>query len=235
VIIKEFEKNEDKFGPVFYNDLVAKMILFKTADRAIQKSDWYQNEKGFKAEAVTFTLAILRHALLQKDKDINLSRIYQNQSVSGSLMDFIVTLAEEVRNNVTDPEFRGGVANPSEFCKSERGWHKFQEMHVDITGLDDVDLLNKIQVKEELKEKKKVNSVYKTVSDLDYIMKFPAEEWSLIAAFNEKKYGHGHGNVGIPLACVKLIRSGKVPSDKQMRKAVEIREKAYEEGFDFIA
>ena len=130
------EKKEDDFGPVFYNDLIAKMILFRESDSSIRRSDWYQAEKGFKAEAVTFTLALLRHALLKNKQDINLDRIFKNQTVSVSLMDFIISLAERVRGNIADPIFRNGVANPSEFCKSEKGWKKIQSMAMHYTKKD---------------------------------------------------------------------------------------------------
>ena len=113
-ILKEFEKNEDEFGAVFFNDLVAKMILFRAADYAIPRSDWYKAEKGLKAEVVTYTLGLLRFSLKKHGKDINLERIYKKQSVSDSFLDYIVQLGEFVRNKITDPSFRGGIANPSE-------------------------------------------------------------------------------------------------------------------------
>jgi hypothetical protein len=83
-------------------------------------------------------------------------------------------------------------------------------------------------------EKKEVNSAYKSISDLDYIMGGSADEWEMIAEYNTKKYGLGHINVGVPRRFVNLIKFAKVPSDKQMKKAVEIRKLTYEEGFDFI-
>lgn len=234
-IVKEFEKDESKFGPVFYNDLVAKMILFRETDSSILRTDWYKAEKGFKAETVTYTLALLRHKLLEKKLDINLNRIFDNQSVSRSLMDFILELADQVRNNIVDPVFRDGVANPSEFCKSEKGWAKIKDMDVDLSTLNNYDLLNREQATEKKKEVKEVNVVYETVSDIEYILGVSAEEWELVAEFNTPKYGFGHMNVDIPRKCVSLIKQNKVPSDKQMKKAVEIREAAYRSGFDFAA
>ena len=77
-------------------------------------------------------------------------------------------------------------------------------------------------------EKKEVNSAYKSISDLDYIMGVSADEWEMIAEYNTKKYGLGHINVGVLRRCVNLIKFAKVPSDKQMKKAVEIRKLTYE-------
>ena len=234
VIIDEFEKDEASFGASFYTDLIAKMILFKEADSAIVKSDWYRAEKGFKAEAVTYTLSLLRYLLKKEEKDINLSRIYQNQSVSPSLMTFIVALAEKVRGNVTDSDFRGGIANPSEFCKSEKGWIRFQSMNADLSGINKKDIISGDQVDDKKKETVAINEASKSISDLDYVMKVSAKEWELIAEHYKKTYDFDHINVGIPNKCVSLLKFGKLPSDKQLKMAVEIRNRSYSEGFDFV-
>lgn len=234
-ILKEFANNEDDFGAVFYNDLVAKMILFKNADFEIPRSDWYRAEKGFKAEVVTYTLALLRYALKKNNQDINLSRIYQNQKVSSSLLTFIVNLAKKVRDNLTDPNFRGGVANPSEFAKSEKGWLRYQEMDVDLSGLDDKDILNAKEINQESNEKREKITVSKSISDLEAVLNISAREWESISAFNSETYPYFHKYVSIPNVCVSLIKHGKVPSDKQLKAAIQVREDAYQKGFDFIS
>lgn len=234
-IIGEFEQNENDFGAVFYNDLVAKMILFRQSDSAILRSDWYKAEKGFKAEAVTYTLALLRHSLLEKGKDINLARIYQNQSVSDELMTVIISLAELVRNNITDPSFRDGVANPSEFCKSEKGWLRFLKMNVDLSGIKRADILGGEQKDEQKKESKEIDKASKSINHFECVMDVKADEWKAIADYFDPMYGPEHANVGIPNQCIALHKQGKVPSEKQLKMAVEIREKAYSDGFDFIS
>jgi hypothetical protein len=235
VILKEFEKNEDQFGGAFYQSLIAKMILFRQSDTAIMQSDWYQADKGFKAETVTYTLALLRYLLMAKGKDINLDRIYQNQSISKTLSSFIVYLAEQVRKNILDLDFREGVANPSEFCKSEKGWLKFQQMNVDLSSLDNADTINKDQIQDRDKETKELNKASKSISYFEQVMMISAKEWELIAKFNSEQYPPEHANVGIPKTCALFHTTGKVPSDKQLKLAIEIKNKAYEEGFEFIS
>ncbi|MEP2652205.1 MAG: AIPR family protein [Paraglaciecola sp.] len=233
-ILKEFEMNEDEFGAVFFNDLVAKMLLFRATDYAIPRSDWYKAEKGLKAEVVTYTLALLRFALRKEKKDINLERIFKKQSVSNSLTNYIVELGQLVRNKITDPSFRGGIANPSEFCKSEKGWLKFQELKIDLSGLDPQDILNGNQIGEVQEKKKELKKTSKTINDFEYVMDVTAKEWTLISEFYALTYPPTHMNVDLPLKCVALLQYGKVPSNKQLKKAVQIRDKAYTEGFDFI-
>lgn len=233
-ILIEFEKNEDEFGAVFFNDLVAKMILFRAADFEIPRSDWYKAEKGLKAEVVTYTLALLRYSLRKHNMDINLERIYKKQEVSKHLTDFIVELGQFVRNKITDPSFRGGIANPSEFCKSEKGWLKFQELEIDLRNIDPQDLLTNKQLAEVKEEKKELKKTSVTINDLEYVMNVSAKEWSFISEFYSATYGPMHMNVGVPLKCAALLQYGKVPSDKQLKMAVKIRDKAYIEGFDYI-
>jgi len=149
-------------------------------------------------------------------------------------MAVIVGLAESVRSNITNSNFRGGVANPSEFCKSEKGWIAFQGMKVDLAGIDKVDVLTKEEIKQATLESKGLNDASKTVTGFDAVMAVSKEEWTLIAAHNVEIYGSMHANVGIPNACVALHQFGKLPSEKQLKKAVDIRSAAYSSGFDFI-
>jgi hypothetical protein len=232
-ILKEFEKNEDEFGAVFFNELVAKMILFRSADYAIPRSEWYKAEKGLKAEVVTYTLALLRYSLKKHNMDINLELIYKKQKVSDNLIAFIVDLGQLVRNKITDPSFRGGIANPSEFTRKESGWIKFQELEIDLTNLDPQDLLTNKQLVEVKEKKKELKKTSETINDLEYVMSFSAKEWTLLSEFYSETYPPYHLNVEIPMKCSGLIQYGKMLSDKQLKIAVKVRDKAYAEGFEF--
>lgn len=234
VILKEFEADEETFGAAYYNDLVAKMILFRTADYEIPRSDWYKSEKGFKAEVVTYTISLLRHVLLKNNKDINLSKIFKDQKISSSLSEFIVELGKTVREKITDPDFRDGIANPSEFCKSEKGWLKFKELDVDISKLDPKDILDKDQITESKKEKKEVNETSKVINDYALAMTISEKEWQFISEFNAPIYGAEHKNVRLPQKCIGLLKPGSRLSEKQVKEAIKIRESAYANGFDFI-
>ena len=233
-IIREFESDESTFGPAFYNDLVAKMIMFRMADAAVLKADWYTEERGLKAEIVTYSIALLRHALLQRKLDINLASIYRNQAASETLLATVVSLAKTIRERITDIEFTGGIANPSEFCKSEKGWKRIQGIDVDFAFLDRGDVLSAAEAAEAKQERRDVNKVSRSISGLEYVMSVTVEEWELLADHHGRTYPPTHKNVGIPRKCVELHRYGKMLSDKQLDSAREIREAAYKSGFDFV-
>lgn len=233
-IIKEFMKDENDFGPAFYNDLVSKMILFRMVDASILQADWYKAERGLKAEIVTYSIALLRHALLENKQDIDLASIYRNQSVSDTLLRKIVSLAKYIRDSITDIEFTGGVTNPSEFCKSEKGWKKIQSIKVDLGELGKGHVLSVEEAADTEKEKRSANEASQSIMGLEYVMRVPVEEWDLLADFNASIYPPNHINVGIPRVCANCHRSGQLPSLKQLKLAKEIRDAAYLVGFDFL-
>lgn len=234
VVIKEFISNESAFGPAFYNDLVSKMILFRGVDASILKSEWYKAERGLKAEIVTYSIALVRHALLKVGMDIDLGSIFRRQSVSDSLLSRVESVAKMVRERITDFDFTGGVTNPSEFCKSEKGWKVIQAIPVDLSGLGKGDILSAQESADAAQERKDINVVSKSITGLDFVMQVSAEEWELIAEFNGAKFPQRHRNVGIPNKCAKLHRTGELLSDKQMEFAKKIRTAAYKAGFDFV-
>jgi hypothetical protein len=234
-IIKEFEKSEDDFGPAFYNDLIAKMILFKMVDSAILQADWYKAEKGLKAEIVTYSIALLRYALLNEQKDINLSLIFKRQRSSESLLDTIVSIACLIRNKITDLKFTDGITNPSEFTKSEKGWLKIQSIYIDISKLRKNDILSWDDAIDAKNDRRETNEVSRTISGFDYVLSVGMQEWDLIADYNAETYPATHMNVGIPRKCADVHRYGKMLSDKQFNMAKEIRAIAYLEGFDYLS
>lgn len=233
-IIQEYDKNESAFGPAYFNDLVSKAILFRGVDSAVLKADWYLEERGLKAEIVTYAIALLRFRLREEDKDIDLSSIYKHQSVPERLLETIVSIAKVVREHITDVGFTGGVTNPSEFCKSEKGWKKVQAIGVKVSHLGRGEVLTAQEVAEAGKERRDVNKVAKAITGLEFVMSISQQEWEEIAEFNKRKFPRNHRNVGIPEKCADMHRTGALLSDKQMKLANEIRDTARSDGFDFV-
>ena len=95
-LTKEWGKNDDAFRETFFQDLIAKAILFKTLDTEINKAQWYKEARGYKAQTVTHSLALLRHLVHQQNKEIKLSRIYSNQALSEDFLSEALKLSHHV-------------------------------------------------------------------------------------------------------------------------------------------
>ncbi|MGQ4277610.1 AIPR family protein [Pseudidiomarina sp. E22-M8] len=233
-IAEEFEQDEDNFKHIFYRELIAKAILFKEADSAIFTSNWYREQSGFKAETVTYTLSFLRHLLLKKGEDLNLDRIFRTQSISEELRAEIVNLGLFIRERILDPEFRNGVANPSEFCKSAKGWERIKRLEYALRYLSSADVLSSSQQKEAAEETKELKAAGHQIDDFEAISKITEGEWRKIIEFYiSQGYPPFHKNVTLSEKCLG-IRSGKtVPTDNEMKAALQIRKRAYDQGFDY--
>ena len=237
VITKEFEKDEKQFEAAYFNDLVSKMILFRSVDTAVLQAEWYKDERGLKAEIVTYAIALLRYALTEQDKDIDLASIFKHQRVSNLLLDRIVALARTIRTKITDFEFTGGVTNPSEFCKSEKGWNKIQTLDVDLDALGVGEILSSQEVSSADDERDGVNTASQTIGAYEYVMDVSANEWDSLAEFYSKLYPSSHKNVGIPQKCANMHRHPNMVmlSERQFEQAKQIRIAAQKDGFDFIS
>ena len=234
-LVGEYEKDPIQFEAAFFKDLISKAIIFKTVDSAILRSDWYRAETGLKAEAVTFTIALVRFKLLEKNSDINLETIYKNQKLSDALRNLFVDVGSIVRGQIMDPSFRGGTGNPSEFCKSENGWKRIQKINIEVSKLCPPDIVNTEEIEEQKATRTEVNKVSKDISDYEKVFAVGYEYWDSLADFNSKKYAAGDINVELPRRASLMIQGGKVLSDRQFKAVLKIQKQSDSEGFEFAA
>lgn len=233
-LIKEYEKDPANFEAGFYKELVAQAILFKAIDKGVASSEWYKQESGLKAEAVTFGIALLRHQLLASDKDINLEKIYSSQALSESLQQTVLYACQQVRSAISNANFRGGVGNPSEFCKSENGWKRIQQIKADLTKLANSDILTKEQVTEAAEESQKLNQTSESLNDFENIISKGVNYWKALTSHNLKHHRLDDIQVAIPIRCSSMIEGrGKPLSPKQCKAAIRIMKDAEQGGFEF--
>ncbi|MBW4553383.1 MAG: AIPR family protein [Aphanocapsa sp. GSE-SYN-MK-11-07L] len=108
----------------YFAHLIGKAILFKSAEKIIQ------NEKfgGYRANIVTYTLAYLSYST---QKDINLDRIWKQQSLTSSLQQAIQGISREIHQVITNPP---DGRNVTEWCKKESCWKAIQNIPVEISS-----------------------------------------------------------------------------------------------------
>ena len=108
-------------------------------------------------------------------------------------------------------------------------------MTVDLSRLSTEDTINTQEKAERKLKEKELTKASKSISYIEQVMEVSEMEWSLIAKYNASIYPPNHVNVGIPVRCASFLKGGTIPSDKQLKIAIEIRKNAYSDGFDFLA
>lgn len=117
---KAWEASEAPFNEHWFRSVVAKAIAFRWTDRMIGGSTWYQEDRGYKAQAVTYTLAWLVNHLQGRGLELDLNLIWQRQELPDEVGEVLRQLAPQVAATIKDapPQMK----NVGEYCKQQACW-----------------------------------------------------------------------------------------------------------------
>ena len=144
IIVRGNEKNYAKYiscslpdpqkiNSIYFEDAIAKAILFRTADKrhGTKKNDYCIGE--MKQVVVPYSIALLN--LLTKGK-LNLYKIWKNQCLSENLSDFMYDVMEQVNDFILD---ECPTSHYIEWAKKEECWEKIKsaKWYFDIAEIQD--------------------------------------------------------------------------------------------------
>ena len=145
----------------------------------------------------------------------------------------MVLATQKVRDAISDPQFRGGSGNPSEFCRSENGWTRIKQIDLELGMLLNSDVVNEEEQLGQQEEEGHVNETAATVNDYGVVESLGQHFWTSLAQFNLQHYGYGSIQVSVPERCAKMFQGGIPPSEKQIKAALRIKGQAEVNGFDY--
>ena len=116
----EWKKNSSKYDDIYFKELVAKAIMFKTLDKLVlsKKDSWY---RGYKSAIVPYTLSLLAWEIKKYKKHFNFSKVWAEQSLNDDLKVELIRVAEDVNKILNDPPINM-PGNILEFAKREGCW-----------------------------------------------------------------------------------------------------------------
>ena len=108
--------DEKKINNVYFEDAVAKAILFKTAEKryGTRKNDYCIGE--LRQVAVPYTISLISYLTNNK---LDLYKIWKNQSLSDELSDFIYDLMKQVNAFIID---KSPISHYIEWAKKDECW-----------------------------------------------------------------------------------------------------------------
>ncbi|HAS22703.1 MAG TPA: hypothetical protein DCR51_06085, partial [Idiomarina loihiensis] len=107
---------------------VSKAILFNELDNAVLRSEWYQADRGYKAQIVAYSISASADSFRASGLQIDLDRIWREQSVNGDFLYWLLNVAHKVAQILKSPPPE--VRNISEFAKREFCWSSYIRGHV---------------------------------------------------------------------------------------------------------
>jgi hypothetical protein len=98
----------------------------------VAASAWYQEDRGYKAQIVPYTLAWLVNHLQEQGLELDLNLIWQRQELSDEVGDVLRQLAPQVAATIKDapPQMK----NVGEYCKQQACWATVAGSAYDFDG-----------------------------------------------------------------------------------------------------
>lgn len=117
---KAWAASEAPFNERWFRNVVAEAIVFRGVDRLVGRSDWYQQDRGYKAQIVTYSIAWLVHHLEQRGRDLDLDVIWQRQELPAEILGAMAQIAPQVAVSIKDAP--PSMKNVGEYCKQQACW-----------------------------------------------------------------------------------------------------------------
>lgn len=120
VMEKEWDNNSSKFNELYYKDLIAKAIVFKTIEKIISEQDWYIANKGNRDKLVPYTFSKFIHEIDKTGKCFNYKKVWEQQSLQYEYYDDLKKISKLCFDVLNDPN--RPMNNVAEYAKREICW-----------------------------------------------------------------------------------------------------------------
>ena len=165
-----------EFSDDWYQRIVAKAIVFRTVERLVQTAEWYTG--GYRANLVTYGIALLLYHYELQKSTINLKRIWLRQTVNDSFPDEILPICQSILARIVEAAAEYGVSNVTEWCKKPACWDDIKRhVVVNLTRNDPADIISDVDAKAEAREGRQTQKFDNEIEALSAVYALGAEHW----------------------------------------------------------
>lgn len=228
-IKSSWEKGDTQYNEFYFKRVVAIALLYKRTDEIIRKSEWYKENRSYKANVIAYTISIIFNHIRKKYKkyELDFRRIWNEQEIYEELADQITVLQNEVHNFIIGPR---STENVTEWCKKELCWTRAQEQSWTISNAFLATLVNKEDVEEERKEGKQKQKLANEVNALNEICARGPQYWNKVLEWGRPRKMLSEKEVSILRLSVNMFTTGRIISDKQAQVVISARKRLIENG-----
>ncbi len=218
------------FNEYYYKKLIALAILFKSTEKIVSAQQWYQEIKAYRANIVTYTIAVIMHQIQDKyaEKTIDFLKIWNNQGLSPELESQIVKTSREVFDFITRDDRL--TLNVTEWCKKEECWKRAQSYEFGLTDEFTRSLVDTSDEQEQKHAATKEQRVSNQVNAEIELVSLGADYWKKVLEFGRNDRLLSEMEDGLLSVAANFDTTGRVPSDKQAKLIMRIRSRLFDEG-----
>lgn len=227
-IVDEWNKDEVQFNEQYFRDTVVIAIMFKCIDKLIPKQDWY--EKGYKANIIVYTLSFFRYLINVQypGAALNMRYIWDKQRVPDCVNDEFTSLSKFVFEHITAED--RPITNVTEWCKKEQCWIMLKAKSYILDSKIAEVLLTKEQQKKEKSDGRKEQVLISGIQVQAEVVKKGQEYWEKALFWGRERKILTQVEVSF-LTSATRMNYGRIPSEKQCQRIVNIEAKLIDEGF----
>ena len=220
----EWNKRPNDFNEMYYQEAIAKAIVFRSVERLVTEQPWY--EGGYRANVVAYAIAKLAHDVAQRGDSINFERIWRTQGISPVLRDALVISSKSVHDVIVDPP--EGMRNITEWAKQQACWHRVMTLHVTWPETLETELVSSVERNEVKRAAVKDQRMLNGIEAQMVVVQSGSDLWSDVKVWGMSKGLLSAADQGILDVAISIPE--KVPSEKQSVRTIEILQRLHEEG-----
>lgn len=229
-IKKQWAKSDQEFNIYYFKRVVALAIIFKKTDEIIKVSDWYRLKHSYKANVIAYTMSIIFEFIRSRAKgyDLDFIRIWNQQDIYIELEQQIRTLSREVYEYITRDDRL--TENVTQWCKQARCWEKAQKYDWAFSNAFIRTLVSKDAIKTEEKEAKEARKIDNEVDALKFIMNMGSPYWQQVLSWGTTRRLLSDMELSILKMVVNMNITGRIPSVRQAKVIIKMRDRMIADG-----
>ena len=221
----DWDRNAARFNEMFYREVVAKAIVFRSIEKLVSKQPWYQG--GYRANIVAYSIAKLGHDIEGRGRSLNFERIWNRQEISGNLHEALTLAAKAANDVIVEPPV--GMRNVTEWAKQQACWARIQSLVVRWPVALEAELLSEAErggsERSAIKDQRELDNMQAEI----FVAEMGTEFWLAL-----RDWGVSKGllaQIDERILETAASASEKMPSSRQCRQAVEVLGRLRDEGY----
>ena len=156
---KSWDKDNKQYNEIYYKNLIAKAILFRTIEKIISNEDWYLANKGYRAQLVTYTFSKFIYEIRLLNKFFNYRKVWEKQSVPEEYYEDLANIAKMCFDTLYNPDRQH--KNIGEYAKRKICWEDLNKNKYKLSE----STINLLIEKEDLEAENNLARYNQTVQD----------------------------------------------------------------------
>jgi len=218
-----WQKNDTQFNEVYYKMAIAKAIIFKSTEKIITNSTWYDG--GYRANIVAYSLAYIANRVEAMNKSVDFIKIWNRQGISKSFDSALQQITEKVHDKLVN---NGYQSNIGQYCKRTLAWDEVKKIDAEFPEDFKDELVSLSDVRQEVSSAKaEQRSVNQIKAELR-VIEIGEDNWRRLCEFGNSKKKITPKEAGV----LSYYFKNKFVSSSQSKVLLALLDRMHDEGFE---